>query len=47
MPVPSRAVPVGSPAPDFTLSTVDGGRLCLSDYRGGQCVVLVFLRGFF
>lgn len=45
MPVPSEAVPVGSPAPDFRLPAGDGREVALSDYRG-QRVVLVFLRGF-
>jgi peroxiredoxin len=46
MAVPSRTVPVGGMAPDFTLPAVGEGQVSLSDYRGERCVVLVFLRGF-
>ncbi len=45
MPVESETVPVGSQAPDFTLTSIDGQEVKLSDYRGRN-VVLVFLRGF-
>ncbi len=45
MPVDSETVPVGSPAPDFTLPSVNGEDVALSSYRG-RPVVLVFLRGF-
>ena len=45
MPVDSETVPVGSPAPDFTLEAISGEQVSLSDYRG-KPVVLVFLRGF-
>ena len=45
MPVESETVPVGSPAPDFTLTSIQGEPVKLSDYRGRN-VVLVFLRGF-
>lgn len=45
MPVDSETVPVGSPAPDFTLTSIDGQEVKLSNYRGRN-VVLVFLRGF-
>jgi peroxiredoxin len=45
MPVESETVPVGSQAPDFTLTSIDGQEVKLSDYRGRK-VVLVFLRGF-
>lgn len=47
MPAQSRSVPIGSEAPDFTLPAVTGEQVRLSDYRGRQHVVLVFLRGFF
>ena len=36
---------VGSPAPDFTLNTIDGKPVKLSDFRGKQPVVLVFIYG--
>jgi peroxiredoxin len=45
MPVPSETVPVGSQAPDFTLTSNQGEEISLSGYRGRN-VVLVFLRGF-
>jgi len=45
MPVDSDTVPTGSPAPDFTLTAIDGSEVSLSAYRG-RPVVLVFLRGF-
>jgi len=45
MPVDSETVPVGQPAPDFTLMSIDGDEVRLSGLRGGP-VVLVFLRGF-
>ena len=45
MPVDSETVPVGSPAPDFTLESISGGQVSLSSFRG-KPVVLVFLRGF-
>ncbi len=47
MPTQSRLVPMGSIAPDFTLPSVNGEQVRLSDYRGRKNVVLVFLRGFF
>ncbi len=46
MPVPSETVPVGSPAPEFALTSIDGQEVKLSDYRGRN-VVLILLRGFF
>ncbi len=45
MPVESETVPVGSPAPQFTLTSIQGEEVSLSDYRGRK-LVLVFLRGF-
>ena len=45
MPVPSETVPVGSQAPDFTLTSIQREEVRLADYRGRN-VVLVFLRGF-
>jgi len=45
MPVDSETVPLGSAAPDFTLTSIDGREVSLSSLRG-KPVVLVFLRGF-
>ncbi len=45
MPVESETGPVGSQAPDFTLTSIQGEQVKLSDYRG-RSVVLIFLRGF-
>lgn len=36
---------VGQPAPDFTLSSAQGDKVRLSDFRGNQAVVLVFIYG--
>ena len=36
---------VGSVAPDFRLKTIDGKEIALSDYRGKQPVVLIFVYG--
>jgi peroxiredoxin len=33
-------------APDFTLKDTQGKRVCLSDFRSRQPVVLVITRGF-
>jgi len=41
----SVKVPVGDPAPDFTLADSSGTAVTLSELRGTP-VVLVFLRGF-
>ncbi len=38
-------VKVGQPAPDFTLTNMDGKPISLSDFRGKKAVVLVFYRG--
>jgi peroxiredoxin len=46
MPVDSETVSVGSQAPDFSLTSIQGEQVRLSDFRGRN-VVLVFLRGFF
>ena len=45
MPLDSEAVPLGQPAPDFQLTSIEGEDVRLSSLRG-QPVVLVFLRGF-
>jgi len=36
-------VKIGDPAPDFSLPTIDGGRVALSDFRGKKNVVLSFV----
>ena len=45
MPLDSNVVPVGTEAPDFTLTAIDGSEVTLSGLRG-KPVVIVFLRGF-
>lgn len=44
-PASINSAKVGSPAPDFQLKTIDGEPVSLSDYRGKQPVVLVFIYG--
>lgn len=46
MAVHSRTAGVGSPAPDFELTEVDGTAHRLSQMIGEGPAVLVFLRGF-
>ncbi len=38
----ASVVPVGTQAPDFTLTDLDGQKVSLSDYRGRKHVVLEF-----
>lgn len=38
-------VQVGDPAPDFTLASLAGPNVTLSDFQGDKNVVLVFYRG--
>jgi len=45
-PVDTGRVTVGSLAPDFTLASLDGRRITLSDYRGRKNIILVFYRGY-
>lgn len=47
MPVRSERVWVRQDAPNFTLASIEGAKVSLSDYRGQRCVVVVFLRGLF
>ena len=44
MPLDSEVIPVGSEAPDFSLTAIDGSEVTLSGLRG-KPVVLLFRRG--
>jgi cytochrome oxidase Cu insertion factor (SCO1/SenC/PrrC family) len=44
-PTDTSRVAVGSEAPDFTLESLTGPPVTLSQFRGTQRVVLVFYRG--
>jgi cytochrome oxidase Cu insertion factor (SCO1/SenC/PrrC family) len=44
-PTDTGRVAVGSEAPDFTLESLTGPPVTLSQFRGKQNVVLVFYRG--
>jgi len=44
-PTDLERVAVGSVAPDFSLRTLAGDTLTLSDFRGEKDVILVFYRG--
>ncbi len=44
-PADLNRVQVDQPAPDFTLESMDGSPVTLSDFRGKKRVVLVFYRG--
>jgi peroxiredoxin len=39
-------VELNAPAPDFTLTSFDGNKVSLADYRGKNRILLVFNRGF-
>ena len=39
----STMLPLGSPAPDFSLPNVDGQKLSLSDFRGKPGLLVVFM----
>lgn len=43
--VDTGRVKVGAPAPDFTLESLAGGTVTLSQFRGRKTVVLQFYRG--
>jgi peroxiredoxin len=45
MPAQGSRVTVGSQAPDFELEAIEG-RVRLSDYRGRDAVLLVFMRAY-
>jgi peroxiredoxin len=42
MPAEKKAVKIGDPAPDFTLKSLDGRELRLSDYRGKRVLLFVW-----
>ena len=42
---PAQGVALGTQAPNFSLTTSDGERVSLGDFRGRQPVLLVFYRG--
>jgi len=44
-PTDTSRVAVGSQAPDFTLESLSGPPVTLSQFRGTQNIVLVFYRG--
>jgi len=44
-PTDTGRVKVGDVAPDFSLRSLAGPTIALSDYRGAKNVVLVFYRG--
>jgi peroxiredoxin len=46
MPVESRFVSVGKPAPEFSLPTISGETFNITQLQGRKIVILVFLRGF-
>lgn len=39
-------VEINTPAPDFTLTDLEGNEVSLSDFRGEKHVFVVFNRGF-
>lgn len=43
MAVNSFMVPLGTPAPDFDLPSIAGGRVSLSDLKGSPAVLVIFL----
>lgn len=40
---PSTMLPLGTPAPDFTLPNVDGSTVSLSDFAGAKGLLVVFM----
>lgn len=40
---PSTMLPLGTPAPDFSLPNVDGGRVSLSDFADAKGLLVVFM----
>ena len=47
MPVNPKFIQLDAPAPDFSLPSVQGGQVSLSEFQGKKNIVLIFLRGFF
>ena len=45
-PTEPERVAVGTVAPDFSLPTLDGDTITLSEFRGSKDVILVFYRGY-
>ncbi|MFI6482802.1 thioredoxin family protein [Nonomuraea sp. NPDC050663] len=43
MAVNSFMVPLGTPAPDFHLTAIDGGSVSLSDLKGSPATLIIFL----
>jgi peroxiredoxin len=43
MAIASFMVPLGTPAPDFTLPSVEGGTVSLADFTGSPALLVVFL----
>ncbi|WP_433335693.1 thioredoxin family protein [Spirillospora sp. CA-294931] len=43
MAISSFMVPLGSPAPDFTLPSIDGGTVSLRDLDGSPALLVIFL----
>lgn len=46
MPVEPERVPLGTQAPDFSLASSGRGTIRLSEFRGREQVILVFMRAF-
>jgi len=42
----SNRVELNQPAPDFTISDLNGNEVRLSDFQGKKNVLLIFNRGF-
>jgi peroxiredoxin len=43
MAIASFMVPLGTPAPDFTLPSIDGGTVSLADFKGSPALLVIFL----
>ncbi|MEU6038122.1 thioredoxin family protein [Actinomadura sp. NPDC047616] len=43
MAIASFMVPLGTPAPDFALPSIEGGTVSLADFAGGSALLVVFL----